>query len=115
VKRWLYLQIIAVVIALVAANVECMTRCMGVDRPTKISPCHGGASEEGRTPNGCKYPVLVAASDVSKFAPAPDSLDSSLPVDQTPEFHRGVNEIVRTVDPSPPLLHDLRFSVVLRI
>jgi len=114
-RRWIYLQIIIVAIALIAANVECVTRCVGGASPAKTAPCHGGPSGEESAPSGCKSPVLVAAADVSKFAPTSDSLDSSLSVDQTPEFRGGVNEIVRTVNPSPPLLHDLQFSVILRI
>ena len=114
-SRWGYLHIIAVAFALIAANVECMTRCVGGVSQTKIPPCHGGTSGDESTPKGCKYPVLVAATDATKFAPAADNLSCALPAHRTLTLRPKTDETIRAVDGSPPLRHELQLSVILRI
>ena len=114
-RRWVYLHIIVVAIALIAANIECMTRCVGGASPAKTAPCHGGASGEDNAPSGCKSPVLVAATDLTKFAPAADNLNWSLPAHRTLTLRPEIDKTIRAIDASPPLPRELQLSVILRI
>ncbi len=114
-RPWVYLQIIVVAIALIAANVECMTRCVGGVSPAKTAPCHGGAPGEQNAPSGCKSPVLVAATDTTKCAPAVYHLTSALPEHRTLTFDPATDETTGAIAASPPAFRNSRYLVILRI
>ncbi|HYI92212.1 MAG TPA: hypothetical protein VEX68_01585 [Bryobacteraceae bacterium] len=114
-SRWVYLHIIAVAIALITANVECITRCLGGVSPAKTPPCHGGATGQENAPSGCKSPVLVAATDATKFAPVLHHLTSALPDDRTLTFAPTIDETTGAITASPPAFLNSRFSVILRL